>query len=266
MKIQKPETKASIQLKNIISFIIIVGLTAALCTVLFQHGAHTENLLLIMLVGILTVVIQTKNFLYTIVSSVVLIIFYDYFFVYPYESLHHISKNYVLTTFIFLLVALITNALVIRLQRQIDKSKRSEELNMRLYKASNQLLRKQGRSNILEYAQQSLTELAGADVKIYCDITGKEDNDALVWCYRNSAECGRGENEFSSAGYKYIPFRSRRKTIGVVAVDCNKKMLTKETKECILSVLSQVAMALERDNLDRIAREKAAASGNAGNS
>ena len=80
MKIQKPETKASIQLKNIISFIIIVGLTAALCTVLFQHGAHTENLLLIMLVGILTVVIQTKNFLYTIVSSVVLIIFYDYFF------------------------------------------------------------------------------------------------------------------------------------------------------------------------------------------
>lgn len=243
-------------LGNFAEVIIIYVLTTLLAYVLDIYSVHSENLLMVYLLGILIIIMQTKSFLATVFSSILFVITHDFLFLDPRYVWVSFSRNFAITSAVFLIAALIVNLLVVRLQKQIEISKENEGLHKKLYKASEGLLSVHGRDNVIEYADNALTELAGAEVEFYFDIDMHDDNEAKKWCYKNSAKCGHGEVEFSDANCKYLPIKSNNKTVGVVSIDCSHKEMSNETELCISALLSQITIAIERESLESERRDE----------
>lgn len=243
--------------KNFLQVIVIYALTTLLAYVLDSYSIHSENLLTLYLLGVLIVIMQTKSFLSTVFASVLFILTHDFLFLEPrYRWITH-SRSFALSASIFLLVALIVNTLVVRLQKQIETSKYNENLHKKLYEASEGLLSVHGKDHVVKYADEALTKLTGCEVDFDFNISKNDGNEARKWCFKNSSKCGHGETEFSDAGYKYIPVRSNSKTVGVVSIDCSKNELSREAEECLIALLSQVSIAFEREELEDEKRQEA---------
>lgn len=236
--------------KNFIQVVVIYFLTSLLAYVFDTYSVHSENLLTLYLLGVLIVVIETKSFITTVLSSLLFILTHNFLFLDPKFSWNLYSRSFVLSAVVFLVVALIVNTLVVRLQRQILAAKKNENLHKRLYEASEGLLTIHDKDRIVSYADEALTKLAGAEVEFFFDIDKSDTNEARKWCFKNSAKCGHGETEFPEAGCKYIPIRSKKKTIGVVSIDCTKQELSTEAEDCIIALLSQITIAIERNALE----------------
>ena len=86
--------------------------------------------------------------------------------------------------------------------------------------------------------------------KLFCTFKRYTSPSRWKWCYKNSAKCGHGEVEFPDAGCKYMPIRSNKKTVGVVSIDCTQNELTDEAEECVIALLSQITIAIERAELE----------------
>lgn len=240
--------------KNLAIVIITYALTTLLAFVLDFRGIHSENLLTLYLLGIIIIVTETKSFLTTVLSSVLFIMTHNFMFLEPKYDWHtphdHGFKSFALSAGLFLIVALIVNLLVSRLQRQMAISKQNVSLHKKLYKASEGLISIHGKDKVIEYADDALTELTGSEVEFFFDIDKNDENEAKKWCYKNSASCGHGEVEFPDAGHKYIPIRSNKKTVGVVSIDCSQHELSDEAVNCVTALLSQITIAIERAELE----------------
>lgn len=243
-------------LRNSTEVVIIYLLTTLLAYVFDLYSVHSENLLMIYLLGILIIIMQTKSFIATVFSSILFVITHDFLFLDPRYVWVSFTRNFAVTAFVFLVVALIVNLLVVRLQKQIEGSKESARLHKMLYKASEGLLSVHGRENVIKYADSALTELAGAEVEFYFDIDKNDANEAKKWCLKNSAKCGHGEVEFSETSCKYLPIKSNNKTVGVVSIDCSEKEMSEETEHCISALLSQITIAIERESLETEKRDE----------
>ena len=246
------------ELRNAAEVLVIYALTTLLAYVFDIYSVHSENLLMIYLLGILIIIMQTKSFLATVFSSVLFVLTHDFLFLDPRYVWVSFTRNFAVTASVFLIVALIVNLLVVRLQKQIESSRESANLHKKLYKASQGLLAVHGRDNVIKYSDEALTQLAEAEVEFYFDIDKHDENEAKKWCFKNSAKCGHGEVEFTAASHKYLPIRSDNKTVGVVSIDCSKKEMSEETESCINALLSQIIIAIERESLETEKRDEEA--------
>lgn len=229
---------------------VIYVLTTLLAYVFDMYSVHSENLLILYLLGVLIIIMETKNFLITTLSSVLFLVTHSFLYLEPRYAVVFHSRNFILSAVVFFVVALIVNTLVVRLQKQITAARKNEQLHKMLYEASQGLLKVHGKERIVAYSDEALTKLAGAEVEFHFDIDKNDSNEARKWCFKHSAKCGYGETEFPDAGCKYIPIRSKKKTIGVVSIDCSENGLSAETEECIVALLSQITIAIERDELE----------------
>lgn len=237
-------------LSDALNVVVIYILTTLLAYVFDLANVHAELLLMIYLLGITIIIIQTKDFLATVFSSVLFVITHDFLFIDPRYVWVRNNRNFIVSSIVFLIVALIINLLVVRLQREIVASKKIAIMHKKLYKAAEGLLAVHGRENVIRYADDVLTELTGSEVEFFFDIDKNEENEAKKWCYKNSAKCGHGEVEFSDAGCKYLPIRSNNKTVGVVSINCINHDITGEEEECVTALLSQITIAIEREELE----------------
>lgn len=237
--------------KNLAIVVIVYLFTTFLAFVLDTREFHSENLLTLYLLGIIIIVMETKSFLTTVLSSLLFILTHNYMFLGDKYCWHPFTnRSFALSAFLFLTVALIVNLLVVRLQRQMATSKKSAAMHKKLYEASEGLISIHGKERVIEYADKALTELTGSEVEFFFDIDKNEENEAKKWCFKNSARCGHGEVEFPDAGCKYIPIRSNRKTVGVVSIDCTVNDLSDDAIECVTALLSQITIAIERAELE----------------
>lgn len=228
------------------TFIILI-LTFLLAYVFHIYGINSEGMKMLYLLSVLIITLQTKSFLLTVGASVIFVFTDAKLFTNPAEF-HR--RSFILSTVIFICIALIINVLANRLQKQMDASTKNESIHEKLYKASSGLIQIQGRENLMEYANTAMTDLAGAKTEICFNIDKNDPDTIKKWCLRNSAICGYGEVDFPESDNKYIPVRSKRKTIGVVVIDCSENEVSEVTEECILSFVSLLSIALERNELE----------------
>lgn len=240
--------------KNLAIVLVVYALTTLLAFVLEMREIHSENLLTLYLLGIIIIVMETKSFVTTLLSSLLFILTHNYMFLEPKYDWHtpadHGFKSFALSAALFLAVALIVNLLVVRLQKQMKTSKENATLHKKLYKASEGLISVHGRENVIKYSDDALTELTGNPVEFYFDIDKFDKNEARKWCFKNSAKCGHGEVEFPEADYKYLPIRSNKKTVGVVGIDCSQHEISEDAENCVTALLSQITIAIEREDLE----------------
>ncbi len=252
MKIFTPN---SIIVKALKTFAILL-LATLFAFALQGFGLRVENILMLYVLGILIVIIETKNYLWGILSSIICIFAFNYFFTEPKYTFRVKDPNYIISFTIFLVVAFIVSTLTSRLQKQIIISKQNEEMASRLYKISSGYLNITEIDNIIAYGVENLELLIGKACAIFYGEAAYASNDsAVIWSFKNSLACGAGENFLGNLSQKYLPIKNKSHTIGVLSVDCRNGDITKEESLCINTMLSQITMAIERELLN-IAEEK----------
>lgn len=262
--IAKPEISVKLIFVNICKVLAILILCTMLSWALSSLGIRESNILMVYLIGVLVVIIETRGYFWGILASVLCVFVYNFFFTQPLYTFRISDRNYLTTFFIFFIVSSIASTLSSKLQRQVAISRMRERETKHLYEISRSYLHISGIENIVRHALDSLSYLQEREVVCYIaqgfselgipyrqePMTAPLDNDTPArWCFTNVVPCGFGTSYYQSSRWKYIPIQSNSRVLGVLGVYCGEKDLTEEESILIQTVLSQMALALEREML-----------------
>lgn len=230
---------------------VIWVFSTILTIVLDSCGIRAENLLLIYLVGVLISILATGRLALALCAAIVFTFTFNYLFTDPKLTFHMDDLNYVISSVIFVAVASIVATLVVKLQKQMQIANRKREITAKMNEIGSGFLNLAGYRQIKEYSEESLSNLIGKHAAVML----KEDENEVFsdsmaeWCYKRSLPCGHGECQFPDDNGLYIPIRSRDKTYGVIIFDCADWTLNEEEKLYVDTVISQIALVIEREQL-----------------
>ncbi|MCC8027150.1 MAG: DUF4118 domain-containing protein [Clostridium sp.] len=218
-------------IKGCLKITIIWVFSTILAIVLDSCGIRAENLLLVYLLGVLISILATGSLTWAFFAAVVFTFTFNYLFTEPKLTFHMDDLNYVISSVIFVAVAAIVATLVVKLQKQMQIANKKTEITAKLNKIGNGFLNLSGYQQIKEYSEASLAELTGKHVTVLL----KEDENAA----------------FPDDNGLHVPIRNREKTYGVIIFDCEGWTLNEEEKIYVDTVISQVTLATQREQLSR---------------
>ncbi len=254
--------------------LLITALASALSYALFALDIGDQNVIMVYILAVLIVSRVTKGYLYGVISSVLNVLTFNFLFTDPYFSFHAIQTGYPVTFIIMLLVALITSTLTGRIKKQARLAAERERRTEILYEINKKLLVTRGLDSIVAVSNEYLVKLFDRSVIFYTvddekepgTVTAKEGETAGLlsspderavarWVFVNQKQAGSGTDTLMGAGAFYIPLVSQGRTLGVLGLSCEHGKLSQHSRFFLQMIASQIAMALERQNLSDEQRE-----------
>lgn len=255
-------------------------LTACTLTgLLFYHANWNEvNIVLLFILGILLISVLTKERLYSVLSCVISVLVFNYFFTEPRFTLNAYAPEYPLTFFIMLVVALTVNSMTTQLKKQARlsamKSRRTEvllETDHMLQMAKNideimhgscRQIAKLLNRLIIFYptADGQLGEpffsnekISSSDKALY---TNEFEHNVAAWVFKNKRSAGASTNTLPASNVLYFAVRTDDKTLAVAGIAMEKQEELPEFERSILiSMLNETAFALEKSVLNEAKKE-----------
>ena len=246
----------------------------------FHYLQFSEaNIIMAYILGVVFTSMFTSGRIYSLVSSVVSVLVFNFFFTVPRFTFNAYDNGYPVTFLVMLVTAFITSTLVVKL-KQYTRQAVSTSYRTRIMLETNQMLQcNKKREEIIEIISTQLTKLLKRDVIFYLatdEQLGKpvifraEDSDdgndntylnnnekaVAAWTFKNNKHAGATTDTLSSAKCLYLAVRVNTKVYGVVGIAIHGKPLDSFENNIILSILGECAMALENE---MVMREKAEA-------
>ena len=271
------DKKASDFILSVHDLLVSVGLLigATLLGYVFYGLGFTEaNIITVYILGVLLISILTKYRAYSLASSLVSVILFNFFFTEPYFTMKAYEKGYPATFAIMFVSAFISSTLAIKLKDHAKKSAQSAYRTKILFDTNQLLQRADSESDIIAIAAHQLMKLLKRDIIIYPVVNnnigeaniflsdGDEDEikDIIIdekevaqWVLENNHQAGATTDTFSQAKFLYFAIRVNDKIYGIVGIHINEKAIDSFESSILLSILGECAISLENK---KIAREK----------
>ncbi|MBR6891418.1 MAG: sensor histidine kinase KdpD [Clostridia bacterium] len=249
----------------------------ALCTgvgFLFSGvGLAITNVVLIYILGVMAVALLTTGYVYSLLSSLLSVLVFNFFFTEPFYSLHS-SPDYFATFAVMFAVALLSSSLTSRIKAQsIQTANKAHQTEVLL--STSQLLQKaENREAILNVVQRQLSRLLEHSV-LYYDVDNgglaaepvtygierddgfagmdlKREADAAAWAGQNAKHAGCTTRVHPQARCLYMAIRSEHRVWAVVGIRAdNAPPIDEYRKNLMISILDECALALEKDHMTR---------------
>lgn len=245
---------------------VLILLGSLLGSLLRQFLAPTNLVMIYLLVVVVAALYLGRG--PAILSAILGVLVFDFFFVPPYLTLAVADTEYLLTFLGLLLVGLIISDLTARVREQIEAARRRERETSTLYALSRDL----AIAADLEAETDAVTSHAGdtfgRDVIIL--LPESKDSDVLCahgsrsdlpldehelavasWVFQHGQPAGRGTDTLGTAKLRYLPLKTARKTVGVLGVRSagEGKYLGPEQRRLLEAFASLAAVAIERVQL-----------------
>lgn len=257
---------------------LILALATAVGVLFNYLGFSEANIIMVYILGVLITAVVTRRRIYSLVSSIVSVLTFNYFFTDPYFTLSAYDKGYPATFLIMFLAAFITSTLAVQLKRQARQAA-ATAYRTKILLETNQLLQKSHNAGeIADTVGRQLTKLLKRDVVFYL-AQGKglsaprtfraiadseamaytDDNERAVanWVFKNNKHAGATTNTLGGAQCLYLAVRVNDKVYAVVGIAVGTEALDAFENSIMLSILGECALALENDTAQR-EREQAA--------
>ena len=245
---------------------ILILLAATLIGYIFYALGFTEaNIIAVYIFGVLVTSVLTTNWMCILVTSVVSVLVFNFFFTIPRFTFHFNDPDYLVTFTIMFMVAILTGSLATKLKENARQSAQSA-FRTKILLETNQLLQKEeDEEAIFRVTAGQLKKLLKRDIVIYSS-DGKEleepsvyqtadsEQDELVtknekavarWVFKNNKHAGATTNTLANAKCLYLAIRSGTKAYGVVGIHMDEIPLDAFENSIVLSVLGECALALE---------------------
>ncbi len=249
----------------------------AVCTAagfLFTRvGLAITNIVLIYILGVMGVALLTSGLACSLLSSLLTVLVFNFFFTEPYYSLRS-SPDYLATFAVMLAAAAISSSLTSRIKAQsVQTANKAYQTEVLL--STSQLLQKaEDREAILHVAQRQLSRLLEHSVLYYdlaggglpplpetleidrdrglADIPFEKERAAVEWVAENRKHAGRGTRVHPEATCLYMAILGEERVWAVVGIRAdNAPTIDEYRKNLMISVLDECALALEKDRLIR---------------
>ena len=271
------DKKASGFILSVHDLLVSVGLligATLLGYVFFGLGFTEANIITVYILGVLLISILTKYRAYSLASSLVSVILFNFFFTEPYFTMKAYEKGYPATFAIMFVSAFISSTLAIKLKDHAKKSAQSAYRTKILFDTNQLLQRADSESDIIVITAHQLMKLLKRDIIIYPVVNnnigesniflsdGDEDEikDIIIdekevaqWVLENNHQAGATTDIFPQAEFLYYAIRVNDKIYGIVGIHINEKAIDSFESSILLSILGECAISLENK---KIAREK----------
>lgn len=232
-------------------------------------GLAITNVVLIYILGVMGVALTTTGYLYSLLSSLLSVLVFNFFFTEPFYSLRS-SPDYLATFAVMFTAALLSSSLTSRIKAQsIQTANKAYQTEVLL--STSQLLQKaDDRRAILEVVQRQLSRLLEHSVLCYdsdldapalcaieqdggfegIDLAGERR--VAQWVREKAKHAGRTTHMFPEARCLYMAVRSEGRVWAVIGIRAdNSPPIDEYRKNLMISILDECALAVEKDHMTR---------------
>ncbi len=269
-----PRKKFVLSFSDIWKSIAILVIATTIGFVFFQCGFKEANIIAVYILGVLIISVVTTHRIYSLISSLVSVLIYNFFFTYPKFTFLAYDQGYPVTFLIMFIVAFITGTLAIQLKNTARQATRAAYRTQILLDTNQLLQQAHDRVQIVTAMANQFIKLLGEDVIVYLDCGGKlgtpyifssdgekkdesciteEEQKAAFWVLKHNKRAGAGTKNFPELKHRYMAIRSNEEVYGVVGIVMEDIQIDAFVNSIILAILGECALALESE---KNAREK----------
>lgn len=252
---------------------LVMLLLVTLTGLLFRYwNFSVDNIITIYILGVQLNAVWTKGKLSSVISSILSVLCFNYFFTVPYYTFVAFSPNYPITFIIMLIAGLITSSLIKRIQEQARLSTEKSYRTELLLQTNKGLSQADTIPDILEELAVQVKKLLDRDVVIYpvtagtleepkyfptsqslqtlADYDQLNERGVVEWVLHNNKRAGATTNTLSAAKFLYLSVRGKNHVFAIIGILMeDKAAVDLFEKSVILAVLGEAALALEKERL-----------------
>jgi len=268
-KLQKERFAAG----DLVKTALILALSTGVGFLFSAIGLAITNVVLIYILGVMAVALFTTGYIYSLLSSLLSVLIFNFFFTEPYYSLRS-TPDYLATFAVMFAAAILSSSLTSRIKAQsVQTANKAYQTEVLL--STSQLLQKaEGKEAILNVALRQLCRLLEHSVLCYDLAEGTlseqpvlneiesdhgfdqidlpAEREAAEWVGRNGKHAGRSTRKWSQDRCLYMAIRGENRVWAVVGIRAdNAPSIDEYRKNLLISILDECALAIEKDHMTR---------------
>ncbi|MBO3444420.1 ATP-binding protein [Clostridium sp. CCUG 7971] len=257
---------------NLIKIALIMIASIIISFIFREVGLNEVSIILIYILGVLFSASSTDGYFYGIFASVIGVLSFNFFFTEPYYTFLAYRADYPVTFIIMLITAIIASTLTSKAKKEARISLIRENIIKLLYKNNKKLLKARNRNQVLDFCGESLVEMLKRNIMI--TVVDSNDNlkepniyiansdgsenifkldlakKATYKAFESGNPIGIGTGIYEESSSYYYPIKGQISILGVIGIASFEKEIIKENEKILLeSISTQVALAIERENL-----------------
>lgn len=276
--IARSERSAAVTAADILKSVGIL-LAVSLLGMIFERLGFTEvNIITIYILGVMITSVLTNSRAYSLISSAVSVIVFNFLFTTPRYTLLAYDSGYPLTFLVMFTSAFITGSLAAKLKINARQSAQAAYRTAVLLDTNQLLQQSRGQSEIVEVTANQLNKLLNCAVIVYLaeggslgepklfGLSGEAEQSvyfseperaAADWVLLNNKQAGAGTDTFSECRCLYLSLRGGEHIYGVIGIVAGENAPDSFERSIILSIIGDCALAMENEK-NRREKEEAA--------
>lgn len=259
---------------DLLKSVAILILSSCIGMLFRQLGFAEANIITVYVLGVLVTSVVTRHRIYSLISSIVSVLVFNFFFTDPQFTLRAYDQGYPVTFLIMFLAALLTSSLAVKLKEHAKQSAKAAYRTKVLFDTNQLLQQAKDKNEIVSATANQLIKLLGKDIVFYLtegetlgephiftvsgdktgkEITGTKEEAVAEWVLKNNKHAGATTETLSNAKCLYLAVRVNSRVYGVVSIYIGDEPLDAFEKSILLSILGECALSLENE---KNAREK----------
>ena len=259
---------------DLLKSVAILILASCIGMLFRQLGFAEANIITVYVLGVLVTSVVTRHRVYSLISSIVSVLVFNFFFTDPQFTLRAYDQGYPVTFLIMFLAALLTSSLAVKLKEHAKQSAKAAYRTKVLFDTNQLLQQAKDKNEIVSATANQLIKLLGKDIVFYLtegetlgephiftvsgdktdkEITGTKEEAVAEWVLKNNKHAGATTETLSNAKCLYLAVRVNSRVYGVVGIYIGDEPLDAFEKSILLSILGECALSLENE---KNAREK----------
>ena len=261
------KSKSVFSVSDLLKNVAILILASCIGMLFRQLGVAEANIITVYVLGVLVTSVVTRHRIYSLISSIVSVLVFNFFFTDPQFTLRAYNQGYPVTFLIMFLAALLTSSLAVKLKEHAKQSAKSAYRTKVLFDTNQLLQQAKDKNEIVSATANQLIKLLGKDIVFYLtegetlgephiftvsgektdkEITGTKEK-AAEWVLKNNKHAGATTETLSNAKSLYLAVRVNSRVYGVVGIYIGDEPLDAFEKSILLSILGECALSLENE-------------------
>ncbi len=218
--------------------VLLICMGSTLLSLFVHHiGVAKENVLMIFLLGVLLTTVFTRGYVYGLLSAVISVFLFNFFFTEPLHSLVIRDPQDMLLMFFFLLAASICGTMSSKFREQASIAKENEKTTQLMYEITESFLNLTGTENIVMNGIRFINGHTKYECCVRLDNGKFETEDTE---YKSDGYASSGDN-------LVFPIQGLASVIGTLSVNRRPEGMSEEHAKLFQAVVHQMAIVLDRE-------------------
>ena len=248
---------------------IAILICASCIGMLFHYLGFAEaNIITVYVLGVLVISVITTHRIYSLISSIVSVLVFNFLFTEPKFTLRVYEQGYPVTFLIMFLAAFLTGTLAVKLKNHARQSAQAAYRTKVLFDTNQLLQQAKDRNEMVSATANQLVKLLGKDIVFYLsendglgaphmftvpdgtfheEITNENEKAVAAWVQKNNKRAGATTETLSNAKCLYLAVRVNERVYGVVGIYIGEQPLDSFERSILLSILGECALAMENE-------------------